>query len=196
MGAKMEEAVKKVETQPTPAPEPPLASAPAPTDEKALLPPPPGAAAHVDDSKALAVVEPEKVPETIAKKPSASHDRDVTLANLEKEKSMSFVRAWEDSEKDKAENKAQKKLSTVTAWENAKKAAIEAKLRTMEEKLEKKKAQYAEKMKNQIGMLHKQADEKRATIQAERGQELLKAEETAAKYRATGGVPKKFLGCF
>lgn len=30
---------------------------------------------------------------------------DVALANLEKEKSMSFVRAWEDSEKDKAENK-------------------------------------------------------------------------------------------
>ena len=53
-----------------------------------------------------------------------------------------------------------------------------------------------EKMKNQIGLLHKQADEKRAMIQAERGQELLKAEEMAAKYRATGGVPKKFLGCF
>lgn len=51
-------------------------------------------------------------------------------------------------------------------------------------------------MKNQIAILHKQADEKRASIQAERGQELLKAEETAAKYRATGGIPKKFLGCF
>ncbi|KAL6130899.1 hypothetical protein ACLB2K_069277 [Fragaria x ananassa] len=194
----MEEELKKVETEPTPAPEPPLASAPDVTvekeKEKALLPPPPGA---VDDSKALAVVEPEKVPETIAKKPSGgSHDRDVALANLEKEKSMSFVRAWEDSEKDKAENKAEKKLSTVTAWENTKKAAIEAKLRSMEEKLEKKKAQYAEKMKNQIALLHKQADEKRAMIQAERGQELLKAEEMAAKYRATGGVPKKFLGCF
>lgn len=65
-----------------------------------------------------------------------------------------------------------------------------------QEQLEKKKAQYAEKMKNQIGLLHKQADEKRALIQAERGQELLKAEEAAAKYRATGGIPKKFLGCF
>ncbi|XP_050384939.1 remorin-like [Argentina anserina] len=191
----MEGELQKVETEPTPAPEPPLASAPD-EKEKALLPPPPGAAS-VDDTKALAVVEPEKAPETIDKKPSGgSHDRDVVLANLEKEKSMSFVRAWEDSEKDKAENKAEKKLSTVTAWENTKKSAIEAKLRSMEEKLEKKKAQYAEKMKNQIGVLHKQADEKRAMIQAERGQELLKAEEMAAKYRATGGIPKKFLGCF
>ncbi|KAK9910488.1 hypothetical protein M0R45_034447 [Rubus argutus] len=192
----MEEELKKVEAQPTPAPEPPLASAPKDVaEEKAALPPPPGAAA--DESKALAVVEAEKVPETVAKKPSGgSIDRDIVLANLEKEKSLSFVRAWEDSEKDKAENKAQKRLSTVTAWENTRKAAIEAKLRSKEEQLEKKKAQYAEKMKNQIGLLHKQADEKRALIQAERGQELLKAEETAAKYRATGGIPKKFLGCF
>lgn len=55
---------------------------------------------------------------------------------------------------------------------------------------------YAEKMKNKIAMIRKEAEEKKAMVEAIRGEELLKAEELAAKYRATGNVPKKFLGCF
>lgn len=62
--------------------------------------------------------------------------------------------------------------------------------------MEKKKAEYAEKMKNKIAMIHKQAEEKRAMTEAKKGEELLKAEEEAAKYRATGHTPKKLMGCF
>lgn len=65
-----------------------------------------------------------------------------------------------------------------------------------QEKLEKQKAEYAEKMKNKVALVHKQAEEKRAMVEAQRGEEILKAEEMAAKYRATGQTPKKFLGCF
>ena len=65
-----------------------------------------------------------------------------------------------------------------------------------QEKLEKKKAEYAEKMKNKVAELHKLAQEKRAMVEAQKGEQLLKAEESAAKYRATGHVPKKLLGCF
>lgn len=65
-----------------------------------------------------------------------------------------------------------------------------------QEALEKQKAEYAEKMKNQIALLHKEAEEKRAMVEARHGEELLKAEEQAAKYRATGLAPKKLLGCF
>lgn len=65
-----------------------------------------------------------------------------------------------------------------------------------QESLEKKKAEYIEKIKNKIALLHKAAEEKRAIIEAKRGEDLLKAEETAAKYRATGTAPKKLLGCF
>jgi hypothetical protein len=36
-------------------------------------------------------------------------------------------------------DRAQKKISDVHAWENSKKAAVEAQLRKIEEKLEKKK---------------------------------------------------------
>ena len=66
----------------------------------------------------------------------------------------------------------------------------------LQEQLEKKKAEYAEKMKNKAALIHKEAEEKRAMVEAKRGEELLKAEETAAKYRATGNSPKKAMGCF
>lgn len=62
--------------------------------------------------------------------------------------------------------------------------------------MEVQKAEYAEKMKNKIAMLHKEAEEKRAMIEAKRGEDLLKAEELSAKYRATGTVPTKSCGCF
>ena len=53
-----------------------------------------------------------------------------------------------------------------------------------------------EKMKNKVALIHKSAEEKRAEIEAKRGEEILKAEEIAAKYRATGTAPKKILSCF
>ena len=51
-------------------------------------------------------------------------------------------------------------------------------------------------MKNKVAEIHKEAEEKRAVIEAKRGEDFLKIEETAVKFRATGYTPKKFLGCF
>ena len=51
-------------------------------------------------------------------------------------------------------------------------------------------------MKNKIALIHKEAEEKKAIVEATRGEEVLKAGEMAAKYRATGQAPKKLLGCF
>jgi hypothetical protein len=51
-------------------------------------------------------------------------------------------------------------------------------------------------MKNKVAIIHKEAEEKRAMVEAKRGEEVLKAEEMAAKYRATGHAPKKTIGCF
>lgn len=117
-------------------------------------------------------------------------------------------------------SRAHKKLSEIGSWENSKKAAVEAELKQIEvsnlekwklfveesvwmtgtfwwqEKLEKKKAEYIEKMKNKIAEIHKSAEEKKAIIEAIRGEDMLKAEETAAKWRATGTAPNKLLGCF
>ncbi|KAL3618650.1 hypothetical protein CASFOL_037469 [Castilleja foliolosa] len=145
----------------------------------------------VGEAKALAII-----PEPVAKSSKGSLDRDVALAKLEDDKRYSFIKAWEESEKTKVENKAQKQLSDISAWENSKKADFESQLKKIEEKIEKKKGEHAEKMKNKVGSVHKQAEEKRAMVEAKRGEDLLKAEEFAAKYRATGQVPKKVFGCF
>ncbi|GFP83847.1 remorin [Phtheirospermum japonicum] len=51
-------------------------------------------------------------------------------------------------------------------------------------------------MKNKIALVHKQAEEKRVMVEAKQGEDLLKALEFAAKYRAMGHVPKKVFGCF
>jgi len=195
-----DEEPKKVETETPSEPPPPVErvhEAPKDvTEEKSVIPLPP-----TDDeekpveSKALAIVE--KAPECADQKSNeGSVNRDAVLARVATEKRISLIKAWEESEKSKAENKAHKKLSSVGAWENSKKATLEAQLKQIEEQLEKKKAEYVEKMKNKVALIHKTAEEKRAEIEAKRGEEILKAEEVAAKYRATGTAPKKLFSCF
>lgn len=66
----------------------------------------------------------------------------------------------------------------------------------LQEDLEKKKAEYAEKMRNKIAMIHKEAEERKAMVEAKKSEDVLKAEEMAAKYRATGNAPSKLFGCF
>ncbi|GER27026.1 remorin [Striga asiatica] len=157
------------------------------SEEKTVIP-------HPAEEKALLVVEKPEAAEE--KNPEGSINRDAVLARVATEKRFSLIKAWEESEKSKAENKAQKKISAIGAWENSKKANLEAELKKIEEQLEKKKAEQIEKMKNKVALIHKQAEEKRAIVEAKRGEDLLKAEEIAAKYRATGTAPKKLLGCF
>ena len=64
-------------------------------------------------------------------------------------------------------------------------------------KLEKKKAEYAEKMRNQVAAIHKEAEEKRMSVEARRREAILKYEDMAAKHRSKGTTPAtKFLGLF
>ncbi|KAJ7974205.1 Remorin [Quillaja saponaria] len=181
---------------PAPAPEPePVEETPKDVAEEKSVIPQPSKEEKPAESKALALVE--KTPKAAEEKSlEGSVHRDAVLARVATEKRLSLIRAWEESEKSKSENKAYKKLSAIGAWENSKKASVGAELKQIEEKLEKKKAEYVEKLKNKIAEIHKEAEEKRAVIEAKRGEDLLKAEEVAAKYRATGTTPKKLLGCF
>ncbi|XP_040990400.1 remorin-like isoform X3 [Juglans microcarpa x Juglans regia] len=118
------------------------------------------------------------------------------LAKVANEKRLALIKAWEESEKTKAENKAYKKLSAVESWENSSKASVDAQLKKIEEKFEKKKAKYGEKMKNKLAAIHRAAEEKRATVEAKRWEELIKVEDTATKFRTAGYVPRNLLGCF
>lgn len=51
-------------------------------------------------------------------------------------------------------------------------------------------------MRNKEALIHKMAEEKKAMVEVKRGEEILKTEDMANKYRATGQTPdKKLLGC-
>ncbi|KAK8500561.1 hypothetical protein V6N13_073532 [Hibiscus sabdariffa] len=165
------------------------------TEDHAPPPPPPPHIGEAAEDKSVIPV-PEKIAAAEPVKEKSPNNRDSVLARVETEKRLALVHAWEENEKAKVDNKAHKKMSAIGSWENTKKADVEAQLRSFEEKLEKKKAEYAEKMKNKVAELHKEAQEKRAMIEAKKGEEFLKIEETAAKYRSTGYIPKKFLACF
>uniref|UniRef100_A0A0D6R707 Remorin C-terminal domain-containing protein n=1 Tax=Araucaria cunninghamii TaxID=56994 RepID=A0A0D6R707_ARACU len=138
----------------------------------------------------------ESVPDKSKDSVPNSSDRDAFLAKVNEEKRIALIKAWQENEVAKAENKYHKSLSNIDSWETTKKSASETKLRKFEEKLEKKKAAYVEKMKNEIATIHKAAEEKKAMVEAKRGEDILKAEEKAAKSRASGPLPKKFLSCF
>ncbi|KAJ7952340.1 Remorin family protein [Quillaja saponaria] len=151
--------------------------------EKSVTPQPEEKAAPACDEK-----EAESVPK------ASPVGRGAQLKRVNTEKLSAFVRAWEETGKTKANNKACKKLSAVGSWEISKKASIEAQLRKIEEKLEKKKAQYAEKMMNKIAVIHQEAEEKKAIIEATRKEKILQLEEMAEEFRATGIQPKN--SCF
>ncbi|KAG6788347.1 hypothetical protein POTOM_004412 [Populus tomentosa] len=149
-----------------------------------------------NEKRSVLVTEKVEDPPATAKNSRGSNDRDAVLARVEAEKRCALVKAWEENEKAKAENKAHKKLSAIGSWETIKRESVEAKIKKYEEKVEKKKAEYAEKMKNKVAELHKAAEEKKAMIEAKKGEDRLKVEETAAKFRATGYTPRKCLRCF
>ncbi|ONM15486.1 Remorin family protein [Zea mays] len=104
-----EEEAKKVEVEVTKEPE--AAAKEDVADDKAVIPAtdPPPPPPPADDSKALAIVEKvadEPAPEKPAPaKQGGSNDRDLALARVETEKRNSLIKAWEENEKTKAENK-------------------------------------------------------------------------------------------
>jgi len=61
--------------------------------------------------------------------------------------------------------------------------------------LDKQRAKHIEKMKNSVASAHCKAQERRAAMEARRAEDIVKAEEMAARIRATGKMPRKCL-CF
>ncbi|CAL4917452.1 unnamed protein product [Urochloa decumbens] len=181
-------------------------------EEKAAMPAP-------EESKALVVVEGDEKPAAT----DGSRDRDAFLTRVATDKTTSLIRAWEESEKAKADNRQKKpplccymmmlcvcsfhesdclnflcpgraarRLANVTSWENSKVAQMEAELKKIH--LEMKKAAQAEKLRNSAAAARRAAEEKRAAAVAMRGEEVIRAEEAAARYRATGQAPAKLFG--
>lgn len=125
-----------------------------------------------------------------------STDKDALLAKVVVEKRFALIRAWEESEKTKADNRAHKKLSAVGLWEDGKKASVEAQLKKIEQDMERKKVEYVEKMKNKVAEIHRSAEEKRAIVKAKRMEEFVDLEDTAEKLRSLAETPRKLFSCF
>ncbi|KAJ1294930.1 hypothetical protein BS78_01G183800 [Paspalum vaginatum] len=159
-----------------------------------------------EESKAPVVVEarqdailsatatPRSDAETPAAATGSSHERDALLTRVVAAKTTSLIRAWEESEKAKAHNRAARRLASVTSWENSKVAQMEAELKKIHEQLEMRKAAQAEKLRNRAAAVRRAAEEKRAAAVARRGEEVVGAEEAADRYRARGQAPSRIFG--
>ncbi|KAI5065387.1 hypothetical protein GOP47_0020082 [Adiantum capillus-veneris] len=125
----------------------------------------------------------------------SSLNKDLVMAKLNKDKVLLLIKAWEENKKKKSFNRFSKKMAKLEAWELGKKARAEARLRTSEERLENDRAACIEKARNKVALVQKIAEEKRALAEAHHGKQVLKAEETAAKCRASGARPRGFFWC-
>ncbi|KAI3707022.1 hypothetical protein L6452_25183 [Arctium lappa] len=153
------------------------------TESKSTPPPP------EPKSTSVAAEPPEKP------KPGHGGD-DAGLEIVVTEKRMALIKAWEENEKTKADNKAYTKVLAIGAWENSKRAVVEADLKKIEVDIENEKVKQREIMKMKMATLHKEAEEKRAAIEAKKGQDIINAEQLAAKFHATGTLPSKLFKCF
>eukprot|EP00250_Pteridium_aquilinum_P013520 c21388_g1_i1 orf=146-787(+) len=155
-----------------------------------------GTALHPDMARKVQLLSLGEGSPSSASVAGSSLNRDLVLAKLNKEKVLSLIKAWEENMKRKSQNSYNKKVAKISAWEVAKKARAEATLRTSEERLENEKAAWVERMRNKVALVQRIAEEQRALAEAHHGQEVLKADEIAAKCRASGARPRRFISCF
>ncbi|KAL1214531.1 hypothetical protein V5N11_015926 [Cardamine amara subsp. amara] len=121
------------------------------------------------------------------------------LVEIEKEKRLELINAWEENEKAKAQTKAYKELCSTEAWENNMKTALELDLKKMEENLEVEKAEYSKNFKKKIPEIEKIAEAKREKIEKQKRQESTKVEKMSEKLSATPNAyppNTKTCGCF
>ncbi|AEE81917.1 unnamed protein product [Arabidopsis thaliana] len=107
------------------------------------------------------------------------------------------IKAWKELKITKVNNKTQKKLLDISGWEKKKTTKIESELARIQRKMDSKKMEKSEKLRNEKAAVHAKAQKKKADVQTRRAQEILDAEEAAARFQAAGKIPKKSsLSCF
>ncbi|XP_023636570.1 remorin isoform X2 [Capsella rubella] len=108
-----------------------------------------------------------------------------------------IIKAWKELKITNVNNKTQKRLLDITGWEKKKTTEIESQLARIQRKMDSKKMAKSEKLQTKKAAVHAKAQEKKANVQTRRAQEILEAEEEAARFQATGQIPKKpSLSCF
>uniref|UniRef100_A0A1J3HP65 Remorin C-terminal domain-containing protein n=2 Tax=Noccaea caerulescens TaxID=107243 RepID=A0A1J3HP65_NOCCA len=113
------------------------------------------------------------------------------------EAQLSVIKAWKEQKITKVINKTQKKLLEISGWEEKKTTKIESQLAKIQRKIDSKKMEKTEYLRSKKAAVHAKAQEQKAKVQTRRAQEILDAEEEAARFQAMGQIPKKSsLNCF
>ncbi|KAL0643772.1 hypothetical protein Bca4012_042062 [Brassica carinata] len=134
-----------------------------------------------------------------AKNDSPLHEQYENFVEIEKEKTIALINAWEENEKAKAQTKAYKELCSIEAWENNMKTSLELDLKKMEENSEVEKAEYSKRFKKKIPEIEKIAEAKREKIEKLKEQKSINLKKMSEKLSANPNAypPKtKTCGCF
>ncbi|KAH7440324.1 hypothetical protein KP509_04G101900 [Ceratopteris richardii] len=110
---------------------------------------------------------------------------------------ISYVKAWEETEKANCNNRFERAIARIRAWETSKQSMVDANLSQAEQRLEKRRASVVENMKNESAEIHRIALEKVARAEARRNEELIAIEEESTRCQMEGRTPRSCLmPCF
>nr|CAD1822560.1 unnamed protein product [Ananas comosus var. bracteatus] len=104
--------------------------------------------------------------------------------------------AWEEEERAKSCIRYQREEAKIQAWVNLQNAKAEAQSRKLEVKIQKMKSNLEEKLMKRMAIVHRKAEEWRASAQLQHTQQLQKASDYAQKIRSSNLSGQYSCGCF
>ncbi|CAI9757738.1 unnamed protein product [Fraxinus pennsylvanica] len=121
--------------------------------------------------------------------------------NIECRKSISESRSctWEEEQKTKCCLRYQREEAKIQAWVNLQNAKAEAESRKLEVKIQKMRSNLEEKLMKRMAVVHRKAEELRATAQLQHSEQIQKAGEQSRKMMCRNTVHfsgHKSCGCF
>ncbi|KAL2493352.1 Remorin family protein [Abeliophyllum distichum] len=110
--------------------------------------------------------------------------------NIECRKSISESRSctWEEEEKTKCCLRYQREEAKIQAWVNLQNAKAEAESRKLEVKIQKMRSNLEEKLMKRMAVVHRKAEEWRATAQLQHSEQIQKVGEQARKIMSRNTV--------
>ncbi|KAJ6843475.1 uncharacterized protein M6B38_296810 [Iris pallida] len=114
-----------------------------------------------------------------------------SVRQVRKEEVESKIAAWEAAELAKVHNRFKREEAIITGWEDEQVEKATACLRKIERKLEEEKARAVERMRNDVAVARQKAEEKRASVEAKRGEKLARVLELGKLMKIVGKPPSK-----
>ncbi|XP_072973233.1 uncharacterized protein [Typha angustifolia] len=110
--------------------------------------------------------------------------RHFEISGARKSITESRASAWEEEERTKSCIRYQREEAKIQAWVNLQSAKAEAQSRKLEVKIQKMRSCFEEKVMKRMAIVHRKAEEWRATAQLQHSQQVQKAYEHASKMKS------------